>query len=233
MRGEINVSKALLKAESELEHDRQPPPDRRVDDDWLFRWRDAASTVSSDELQSLWGRVLAGKIKSPGSCSLRTLEFLKNLSQNEALQIAQLSPFVIDSKFIFRGDEQLLESERITFMFLQNMQALGIVAGVEAVGMQSTAKSSRSDEFVRHFICHDRILLVNHEEPNRKLKFPVYLLTSLGKEVLRLGSFAANETYLERFGRHIRNHGFDVKIASWIQLTETRGRSYDAQEVVG
>ena len=67
VRSEVNVSKALLRAEAELEDDPQTPPDRTVDEDWLFRWRDAAGTVSTEDLQTLWGRVLAGKIKSPGS----------------------------------------------------------------------------------------------------------------------------------------------------------------------
>ena len=70
IRSEGNVSKALLGAEAELENDPQTPPDRTVDEDWLFRWRDAASVVSSEELQTLWGRVLAGEIKSPGSFSV-------------------------------------------------------------------------------------------------------------------------------------------------------------------
>ena len=96
-----------------------------VDEDWLFRWRDAASLVSSEELQALWGRVLAGEIKSPGSFSLRTLEFLKNISHEEALTIAKLAPFVIDDNCIFRN-EKLLDSEGITFGFLLKLQNLGI-----------------------------------------------------------------------------------------------------------
>ena len=47
--------------------------------------------MSSEELQTLWGRVLAGEIKSPGTFSLRTLEFLKNTSHEEALKIAKLA----------------------------------------------------------------------------------------------------------------------------------------------
>ena len=67
MRAEVNVAKAVLSAEAALEDDPQKPPDRRVDEDWLFRWRDSASKVSVAELQALWGRVLAGEIKSPGT----------------------------------------------------------------------------------------------------------------------------------------------------------------------
>ena len=37
IRAEVNVSKALLSAEAELENDPQTPPEREVDDDWLFR----------------------------------------------------------------------------------------------------------------------------------------------------------------------------------------------------
>ena len=64
IRGEVNVSKVILSAEAALADDPQEPPARTVDEDWLFRWRDAASLVSSEELQALWGRVLAGEIKS-------------------------------------------------------------------------------------------------------------------------------------------------------------------------
>ena len=116
IRGEVNVSKALLSAEAALADDPQAPPARTVDDDWLFRWRDAASVVSSEELQTLWGRVLAGEIKSPGSFSLRTLDFLKNTSHEEALQIAKLAPFVLGGSHIF-NDKKLLNFEGITFSF--------------------------------------------------------------------------------------------------------------------
>ena len=123
VRSEVNVSKALLRAEAELENDPQTPPDRTVDEDWLFRWRDAAGTVSSEELQTLWGRALAGEIKSPGSFSLRTLEFLKNISHEEALKIAKSAPFVINNSFILRN-EKLLDSEGIPFRFLLDLQNL-------------------------------------------------------------------------------------------------------------
>ena len=105
MRREVNVARAVLHAEAAaLEEGEQgePPPDRKVDDDWLYRWRDSASTVSNERLQDLWGRVLAGEVKSPGTFSLRMLEFLKNLSQEEAQLIEKLAPFVVDGSFVHR-----------------------------------------------------------------------------------------------------------------------------------
>jgi hypothetical protein len=69
---EINVSKAVLSAERELEKDSGPIPEKSVDQDWLSNWRDSAEKVSSEELQQLWGKILAGEVKSPGRYSLRT-----------------------------------------------------------------------------------------------------------------------------------------------------------------
>lgn len=134
MRYEANATRALLYAETSLEDDPQSPPESSVSDDWLFRWSDSASQVSAEELQYLWGRLLADEIKSPGSYSLRTLEFLRNLSQREAEAIAKLSEFVVDT-YIFRDATELLEKSGVTYGFLMNMQQIGVLAGVEAIGL--------------------------------------------------------------------------------------------------
>ena len=200
MRAEVNVSKALLIAEAGLEDDPQTPPDRKVDDDWLYRWRDSASTVSSEELQALWGRMLAGEIKSPGSFSLRTLEFLKNLSHEEALQIAKVSPFVIDGDAIFRDNEQLLRSEGITFKFLLDLQELGIISGVEAVGVVKKLSSTATEKFEQSLVSYNRVLLVTHEDTSKKIPLEVYKLTLLGQQIIKLGSFEPHEVYLRSVG---------------------------------
>ena len=114
---ELNVRKALLNAATALGGDEQEPPDRRVDNDWLLRWRESAGRVSSEKLQDLWGRVLAGEVKSPGSFSLRTLAFLRTLSQEEALRIEAIAPFVIDNNFIVK--EQLYSVTGCGTDFLQ------------------------------------------------------------------------------------------------------------------
>ena len=230
IRSEVNVSKALLRAEAELEDDPQTPPDRTVDEDWLFRWRDAACTVSSEELQTLWGRVLAGEIKSPGSFSLRTLEFLKNISHEEALQISKLAPFVLNNE-ILRGDEKLLDSEGITFSFLLYLQNLGIVHGVDATGFLVEIRSINPDKFKRVLVSHDRALVVTHEDASKKLNLSCYGLTPLGQQIFKLGSFKSYEIYLRKVGQVICRQGFNVSLTRWEQVTETSGRYFELQEI--
>ena len=230
IRSEVNVRKALLMAETELEDDPQTPPDRTVDEDWLFRWRDSACMVSSEELQSLWGRVLAGEIKSPGSFSLRTLEFLKNISHEEALSIAKLAPFVLGNQCIFKN-EKILDSEGIDFGFLLGLQNLGITCGVDAGALSRTTSSNKPNKFNELLISHDRVLVVTREDSSKNMTLPIYGLTSLGQQVFKLGSFKSHEIYLRSVGQAICRQGFNVSLARWVPVTEIAGRYYEPQEI--
>lgn len=55
------------------------------DDDWLNVFERYVEDASSERLQGLWGKVLAGEIRRPGRFSTRTLRFLSEFSQADAL----------------------------------------------------------------------------------------------------------------------------------------------------
>ncbi len=228
IRCEVHVGQAILHAEAELKNDPQKPPGGRVEEDWLSRWRDSASQVSAEELQVLWGRVLAGEIKSPGTFSLRTLEFLRNLSKEDARRIEKLASFVVDD-FVFNGDKTLLESEGITFGFLLSLQDLGII---DVSQRKVIFESMQQDRFIRGIVAYKRVLIVTHEDPSKELHLgKVCRLTSLGKEVLKLGAFMPHEPYLRQVGKAIQDLGFQVAVARYEQVTETEGRYSDEEEL--
>ena len=103
------------------------------------------------------------------------MDVLKNLSQEEAQRNAKLSRFGIDNDVIFRTKDDVLESEGITFMFLQYLQDLGIVSGVEAIDISYAARFFCSDKLQQKLISHDRIVVVTHEDASKEVKFEVYL----------------------------------------------------------
>ena len=194
------------------------PPGEVVDDGWLFRWREAASMVSSEELQQLWGRALAGEIRSPGSCPLRTLEFLKNLSHGEAQETARLARFVIHTNLIVREppSKTILEAEGITDGFLLKFQDLGLASGVgdiEGVGWYREIHFSESEQFQGGLMAYNRLLLVTHEDPTKELEFYGCFMTSLGRQVLRSGSFKPHEGYLRGVAKATASKGFKVYLA--------------------
>lgn len=66
-----------------------------VDSDWISNFFDAVANVSTEQMQILWGKLLAGEVQRPGSFSLRTLNVLKNLTQNEASIFQNFVPYVL------------------------------------------------------------------------------------------------------------------------------------------
>jgi hypothetical protein len=229
VRKEINVAKALLHAERDLENDAQQPPENAVDNDWLFRWRDSAGAVSNDELQHLWGRVLSGEVKSPGTFSLRALEFLKNISQSEAKDIERLAPFVVDA-FVHRNNKSL-EAAGISFKFLLDLQDTGILSGVEAVGLELTLSTVFPESFKRFLLARNRLLLITHPDPTKTVKLQVYQVTSIGAQVLKLGNYEANVDYLKQIGQKVCADGFDVTLASFRWVDEFHFEYSDEQRL--
>lgn len=230
VRKQVNVTKALLHAEEELESSDQEPPEESVNDDWLYRWRESASQVSTEELQNLWGRLLAGEVKAPGRYSLRTLEFLRNLNKEEAAAINSLSQFRIGGE-IFRQATEILDNEGVTFGFLLSMQQLGVLAGVEAVGLELTQPSVQADTFVRPLQSNGMVLVAKGPDASAKLKLPVYQVTSIGNQVMSLGTFKANIGYLRKIGEHIKSQGFEVELAKCVDVGPNQIRYFDAEQL--
>jgi len=149
--------------------------------------------------------VLAGEIKAPGSYSLRTLDFIKNLSQQEAESIARLAPFVIDGA-IYRHAQEILDAAGITSTFLMKMQQLGIIAGVEASGIQGIFITNASDEFETALISNSKALIVSTSNPKPTVLMPAYLMTDIGIQLLNLGNFEPNIEYLKEVGEHFKSN---------------------------
>ena len=64
--------------------------DHEPDHDWTARFFTDVQDVSSEEMQVLWARVLAGEVKKPGSASIKTLSILKSLDRSTAALFRRL-----------------------------------------------------------------------------------------------------------------------------------------------
>ena len=60
---------------------------KEIEDDWLNVFARIAEDKSSEELQILFGRILSGEVKRPGSFSLRTLQIMATISKVDAEQL--------------------------------------------------------------------------------------------------------------------------------------------------
>ncbi|MBC7799018.1 MAG: DUF2806 domain-containing protein, partial [Gemmatimonadaceae bacterium] len=56
----------------------------QIDEDWMNNFVRFAEDASSERLQQVWGRVLAGEVVKPGSFSRHTLRFISELDKETA-----------------------------------------------------------------------------------------------------------------------------------------------------
>lgn len=206
---QINLTKTVLLAEEVLGSSTEEANDQDVDPDWFARWRDSAEKVSNEDLQKLWAKALAGEVTSPGSYSLRTLEFLKNLSQAEAEEISKLAPYVIGGII---HNLPYLEQNGLTFQYLLEMEDLGILSGVKGGGLNLTKNSLIPDKYINNFQYNGKILIFT-SDTNKEASFNVYKITKLGIELVKLGVFPIDYEYLELIGQELKKQKFKITIA--------------------
>ena len=233
---EVNIAKSILIAEDVLLSDQTQPNDENIEDDWLLRWRDSAALSSSEKLQDLWGRILAGEIKSPGTYSLRTVDFIKNLTQKEANDIQKLFSFVLFGRIIKEkgmlddfGNEHI--DKELSFSFLSNMQALGVIAGAESMGLSTEFKSNSKDFFSIHYVYNEKVMHVKHDNPTKLLEFNVLILTPLGHELHSLCPAIIDSNYINYVINIIKNQEFKVIIGDLVKHNDGKMSSANNVEV--
>lgn len=138
---------------------------------------------------------------------------------------------MIDGR-LARGQSAYLDSKGLNFSTLLELQELGVVSGVEAIGISTAYKSVVKEKFVRALVSHNKALIVEHEDPTRTLGFEVYILTTVAKQILGLGSFDPDIEYMRLIGKEFLKEGFTVKLAEWREVSETEGQYFDGQEIV-
>ena len=81
-------------------------PDQEPDHDWTARFFNEVQDVSSEEMQELWARVLAGEVERPGSTSKMTLDILRNMNKEVA---EMFKAFCTNSIAVGRPKEEIFD----------------------------------------------------------------------------------------------------------------------------
>lgn len=225
---EININKIIAFAEQELVDDQQEPPEQDIDPDWFTRWRDNAQKVRSEEVQLLWARVLAGEVKSPGAYSLRTLEFIKHISQHEANLISKLATYMISDGIHM---EDRLKDVGIDYLMLLEMEDLGVISGVRVGGMNNYIKTLVKGHYEGYVKYNNKVLILSSPDEKKEVIFNCYKITKIGLEIFGLCDFRVDQLYLESVANKIKSQGVDVKIADLVATTPEGFQYSNAREL--
>ncbi len=211
-----NVESITSVAAIELQHETDVP-DERPDEDWINRFFYAAEDVSSEQMQELWGRILSGEIKKPGSYSLKTLDFVRNLTKKDAALLEFVSRLAItynESTILATNDKEWLKNQRN--IYPGHHFAIGELGAMYPTDLQIRIFVEPSIQQVV-FISGGLILIVDRGSITGEIQLPVWKFTSIGQELLQLTPPDGDEAYLENLGRFFVSKNATAKLAQILE----------------
>jgi hypothetical protein len=190
-----NFENVVVQAIPELKEDAKPD---EIDNDWMARFFEAAKLVSDKEMQSLWGRLLAGEANKSGTFSKRTIDLVSNLEKRDAelftnlctfvWRIRDLVPIVVDF-----DDDDIYEAQMINFATLRHLDDIGLIS-LNVVG------SVTLDDFPQVQTFHYHGTSINLQFPktdNNNLELGHVLLTKAGQELAPISGSVGQPQFME------------------------------------
>lgn len=169
-----------------------------VDQGWINRFFDSVADVSDEDLQKLWGKVLAGEIIQPKSYSLRTLETLKNLSKYEAELFQKISPCILTlgRSLFLPSNTELLEKNGITYGEIIALDECGLINSGGLVSLNPLVSDTKP---VAVYNRSKLIMLHGLETNDVKISIGEFGLTRAGKELFHILDCKFNDEYIYDF----------------------------------
>lgn len=214
---EIIIDKAYEELEYETEVSKEP-----VSEDWMIRFFNSVEDICDEKIQEIFAKILADEIKHPNSCSLRTLNVLRNLSKSEAELFIKILPLILHG--VFFSDKDLLEKYGINYNDILKLDDCGLI----------------SSQYVqRRLTLNNRFLLVtsneyvivsasDEESKEYMVKIQAHVLTSAGKEISNVINCNKSKEQMYDIARLLKKENESITISLHkIDKIDDNGISYD------
>jgi hypothetical protein len=229
-RRQKNLEGTLRQAARALpEHVSETP----VDPDWIAEFFNNCQDIGDEQMQILWGRLLAGEVAAPGSFSRQTLDIVRLLSKADADLFSRVCSAVWSTP----------DQKQPIIDFPHEMaKTLGLgnnISRLAELGLVSIALTSMTMQWI-----HDEPIVLEYfglahrlitPRPNRRpgatshlpVTKPAYpcgrvLLTHAGRELMPIAGGESNETYRQSVMEMFRNRGLIVEDGPEAQATPDR-----------
>lgn len=172
--------------------------DNDIDHDWTATFFAEVQDVSSEKMQEIWARILAGEVEQMGKTSMRTLSILKTLSQNDA-ELFQNSTRFILAGFTLKDDSFTKNVPNFPsyadFMQLSHHGLFQLGTGLQ-INFQNQSEYHFVEEDVVCRIFKDNVQSLD-------LSIPAHLLSPSGREIANIVSQHKSDDYIHVVARFV------------------------------
>lgn len=186
-----NLAGVLSHAESEVKTNVNITD---VDDNWLEEFQDHAEKISDEDIQIIWGKLLAGEMNSPGSYSKQLMSTLSTMSKADADMFVTLSSFCILALYTpsstagqgvillhpDQGKGNTYNHKAFNYDMLSCLSSFGLLDLSGGTQLIFGANQTRS------FVVNDDILTIRNKKSEKNDLWFTPLFTPSGAELISL-----------------------------------------------
>ena len=233
IREQINLDKVAEAAADQIRQDtvnsgdeneaEEVPP---INEDWLNNFEKEASQKSTEEMQLLFGRILAGEIQRPSSFSIKTVRLLSSLD-SEVAQIfkllcslritSQIGDHIRDSRVVSLGKSASLNSLRsygLGFGQLSLLEENGLIISQYDSQMHYenfVADGSRSMVLSFLYQNKDRIFIpLPNWQTSDKLWLSGVALSHSGRELMKIVDTEEDKKYTDALQEYFKSLNLEM-----------------------
>ena len=231
LREQVNLDMITHRAANELQdvgdsinESNSEQPSDTINDDWLNTFETEARQKSTEEMHILFGKILAGEIRQPGSYSTRTVKILGSLDQNIADHFVRLCSMCISSQsqeFILvpsmggNAGDNALRAYGLSFRTLNLLNEHGLIISEYNSWWEHTpclpVLSSKQQALCKPFgyqAKHWILVPMSDNNISKTLRIYGIALTQSGRELFTLVKVEPMEDYSRDLARFLEGQGF-------------------------
>jgi hypothetical protein len=207
-----------LKSEPHTSANDKEPEAPPISEDWLNAFESEAAQMSSEHMQRLFGKILAGEIRRPASYSIKTIKLMAQLDNRAADLFRQLcslsiswrvpnSNMIIDARVVSMGmaGANSLQAYGLNFDALNILQEHGLIISdynsyvdiADVVSPARIAVMHGRDAFMPATYQNAQWAFLPKVAPSERQEFRVagVAFSHSGKELLSIVDITRNEQY--------------------------------------
>ena len=193
LREQINKEAVARETVKILSEDPPEPSSPGPTADWMNFFENYAEKASSDDLRAILGRALAGEIRSRGSFSLRTLQFITILDHKLALRLEKIAGFIVNHDAI-PGLEYFARSPG--YDIITELSGVGLLAQSSVLYLDFPPKLEIALPIAKNYMA-----IVPPSDEKRSVEIKGSTLTPFGTEVFALLDANADQILFDQFER--------------------------------
>lgn len=181
------------------------PINQPLSREFLLKYIEESKTISEQDIQNIWVKLLVQEATEKDSVSKRTLDIIKNLKPSEAKLFEKVASYSDEKGIISKVFE-----DNFVFIEMSLLQDIGLIKSNDMLSSNVIIPSNQKKR-----ICHNNdyvLFLENHGNIEEKYTMSCYVLTTEGLEIKKaLNIYINNENIIE-LGRKIKKSQKNINI---------------------